>query len=132
MAEQFVADVDYHRNHAALVVKDLQASLRFYQEELGLPLVFRVGPEDNPRTVFLAGIQLTPSTQAVTGDLNGSFNHVGICVTNLEALCARLGRRGINPEVPLERRDLAGTGHTVTLAMYRDPDGNLVELFRLD
>ena len=132
MSEEFTPVIDYYRNHTALKVRNLQASLQFYHEVMGLPIILWVGPQDNPRTVFLAGIQLYPTPPAMEGNPVGSFDHFGLCVDNLEAACSRLDAAGFLAETPIEHRDLPGTGRSVTLAMYRDPDGNRVELFRLE
>jgi hypothetical protein len=43
-----------------------------------------------------------------------------------------LDERGHVAVTPFELRDLPGTGHAVKVAIYRDPDGNRVELFRLE
>lgn len=130
MSEPFVARVDSSRNHVAIKVKDLDAAVHFYHDLVGLPILMKIGPEDNPRSVFVSGIQLSRQTEDPGPNPHGVFDHIGIAVDNLEEVCAHLEAAGCHAEIPLERRTLPGINRDILLAFYRDPEGNRLELFR--
>ena len=46
-------------NHTALRVKNLKKALNFYHEVLGLPIVQIIGSKNEPKIVFLQGIELS-------------------------------------------------------------------------
>ncbi|HLG50739.1 MAG TPA: VOC family protein [Chloroflexota bacterium] len=129
MSEPFIARVIPEQNHVALKVSDLSAAVRFYHEVVGLPILMKIGPDDDPRSVFVSGIQLTRRTEDPGPRPYGIFDHVGIAVENIEEVCAHLEQAGYHAEVPLERRVLPGVNREILLAFYRDPDGNRLELF---
>lgn len=129
MSEPFVAQVEVARNHTALKVKDLDAAVHFYHDLVGLPIIMKIGPADNPRSVFVSGIQLSRQTEDPGSNPYGIFDHVGIAVDNIEEVCAHLEAAGCRAETPLERRTLPGVERDILLAFYRDPDGNKLELF---
>src|SRR5712692_4818349 len=63
VSEAFVARVETGDNHVALKVKDLDQSVSFYNGIMGLPIIRKMGPVDNPRSIFVPGIQLTRQTE---------------------------------------------------------------------
>ncbi len=113
-----------------IIVSDIQASLKFYKDLLGLefagttPLWFgtmhrlRFGSSDfkliAPKTV--------PPKGAVGLDKELGFRYVTFVVKNLSAICAELKNKGIEFAVP-EQEVRPG----VRIAMVKDPDGNIVE-----
>jgi catechol 2,3-dioxygenase-like lactoylglutathione lyase family enzyme len=113
-----------------VVVSDIQASLNFYQNILGLefvgsvPLWFgtmhrlRFGTSDfkliEPQKVPPAGIS---GLEKQIG-----FRYVTFVIENLSELCTDLRKRGIEFVVP-EAEIRPG----VRIAMVKDPDGNIVE-----
>jgi len=113
-----------------IIVSDIQASLKFYKDLLGLefagttPLWFgtmhrlRFGSSDfkliAPKTV--------PPKGAVGLDKELGFRYVTFVVKNLSAICAELKNKGIEFAVP-EQEVRPG----VRIAMVKDPDGNVVE-----
>jgi lactoylglutathione lyase len=126
---EFVAQVVPENNHVALRVKDLEASVRFYHQVMGLPILRRFGPADNPRAVFVSGIQLVRQTQDPGPAPSGVFDHVGIAVANIAEVCARLDAAGYSADTPLNKRTFPELNDRELLsAYYRDPDGNRVEL----
>ena len=129
MSEPFVAQVEAARNHVAIKVKDLDAAVHFYHDLVGLPILMKIGSEDNPRSVFVSGIQLMRQTEDPGSSPYGVFDHIGIAVDNIEEVCAHLDAAGCKAETPLERRTLPGVNRDILLAFYRDPDGNRLELF---
>ena len=113
-----------------IIVSDIQASLKFYKDLLGLesvgttPLWFgtmhrlRFGSSDfklvDPKTV--------PPKGAVGLDKQLGFRYVTFVVKNLSEICAELKKKGIEFAEP-EQEVRPG----VRIAMVKDPDGNIVE-----
>lgn len=129
MSEAFVARVEAADNHVALKVKDLDRSVAFYHGIMGLPITRKLGPLDNPRSIFVPGIQLTRQTEDPGPKPYGIFDHVGVAVENIEDVCARLDQAGYQAETPLNKRVFPELGNReLMMAFYRDPDGNRVEL----
>lgn len=127
MSDAFVAHVTDEDNHVALKVKDLDASLRFYHDVMGLPILRTFGGPDNPR-VFVPGIQLILQNGESGPNPYGIFDHLGIGITNIKEVCARLDQAGYTCETPLQKRTPPGSDQSLMLAFYLDPDGNRVEL----
>ncbi len=113
-----------------ILASDIKASLRFYQDILGLEFVgltpvnfgtmhrLRFGTSDfkiiEPKTV--------PPKGAVGLEKQVGFRYVTFVVQNLSEVCAQLKEKGIEFTVP-EREVRPGT----RIAMVKDPDGNIVE-----
>lgn len=115
--------------HTMVRVTDLEASLRFYCDALGLAEVSRKEfPQGRFTLVFLAApgdesaqIELTYNwdPQPYAGGRN--FGHVAYAVDDLYATCQRLADHGVTLNRP--PRD----GH---MAFVRSPDGISVELLQ--
>jgi glyoxylase I family protein len=113
-----------------IVVRDIKASLKFYQNILGLEFVgitpvwfgtmhrLRFGSSDfkliEPKTV--------PPPGAIGLETQLGFRYVTFLIKNLAELCAELKGKGIEFTVA-EREVRPG----VRIAMVKDPDGNIVE-----
>jgi catechol 2,3-dioxygenase-like lactoylglutathione lyase family enzyme len=113
-----------------IIVSDIQASLKFYKDLLGLEFVgitpvgfgtmhrLRFGSSDfklvDPKTV--------PPKGAVGLDKQLGFRYVTFVVKNLSEICAELKKKGVEFAVP-EQEARPG----VRIAMVKDPDGNIVE-----
>jgi catechol 2,3-dioxygenase-like lactoylglutathione lyase family enzyme len=113
-----------------IIVKDIDASLHFYCDQLGLskvqelPLWFgtmhRLAFGDSfiklvdPKEVPPAG---TPGLHNVLG-----FRYITFQIKNIDALCADLAAAGVSFVV--EKNEFMPG---VTIAMVNDPDGNIVE-----
>ena len=113
-----------------VLVSDIQASLHFYQELLGLkfvekvPLWFgtmyrlRFGTSD-----FKLIDPIAPPPQGLIGlESQLGFRYVTFVIRNLSDVCKELRSKGVVFEVP-EKELRPG----VRIAMVRDPDGNVVE-----
>jgi catechol 2,3-dioxygenase-like lactoylglutathione lyase family enzyme len=114
-----------------VIVSDIKASLRFYQEILGLkfievvPLAYgnmhrlRFGTSDfkliDPKNI--------PPQGAIGLDRQLGFRYVTFVVQNLSEICSELRQQGAEFAVP-EKELRPG----VRIAMVKDPDGNIVEL----
>ena len=125
----FVARVEARDSHVALKVKDLEASVRFYHDVVGLPILRKFGSPENPRAVFVSGIQLVRGSAEPGPNPYGIFDHVGVAVENIVEACAHLDAAGFKADTPLNKRSFPELNDRELLsAYYRDPDGNRVEL----
>ncbi|OGP87046.1 MAG: hypothetical protein A2156_09165 [Deltaproteobacteria bacterium RBG_16_48_10] len=113
-----------------ILVSDVNASLKFYQDLLGLKFIekipvwfgtmyrLRFGNSDfkliAPRTM--------PPKGPVGLEAQIGFRYVTFVIKNLSKVCAELQERGIAFEIP-EKELRPGA----RIAMVRDPDGNIVE-----
>jgi catechol 2,3-dioxygenase-like lactoylglutathione lyase family enzyme len=113
-----------------ILVSDIEASLNFYQNLLGLdfvgitPLWFgtmhrlRFGTSDfkliEPNTI--------PPRGALGLEAQLGFRYVTFVIENLSELCSKLLSEGIEFALP-EKEIRPG----VRIAMVKDPDGNIVE-----
>jgi len=96
--------------------RNIQASKRFYAEQLGLPL-WREEPEEALH--FGAGGVLLSIHAASENDLPPRGGRlVFTVVSGVDELCAQLLSRGISFEQPLDDRPFGRS------AMFRDPDGH--------
>ena len=113
-----------------ILVGDIDASLKFYQDLLGLKFI-----EKNPvwfGTMYRLRYGasdfklIAPKTLSPKGpvglEAQIGFRYVTFIIRNLSAVCATLREKGVAFEVP-EKEIRPG----VKLAMVRDPDGNIVE-----
>jgi catechol 2,3-dioxygenase-like lactoylglutathione lyase family enzyme len=113
-----------------MLVSDINASLKFYQDLLGLKFIekipvwfgtmyrLRFGTSDFklivPRTM--------PPKVPVGLEAQLGFRYVTFIIKNLSKVCTALQEKGIAFEIP-EKEIRPG----VKIAMVRDPDGNIVE-----
>ncbi len=120
--------------HTMVRVTDIEASLRFYRDALGLELLSRRDSEPGRYTlVFLAApgdhaaqLELTynwpaadGSAEAYTGGRN--FGHLAYAVDDIYASCQRLADHGVTISRP--PRD-------GRMAFVRSPDGISIELLQ--
>jgi lactoylglutathione lyase len=115
--------------HTMVRVTDLEASLRFYRDALGLIVIrSREVPKGRFTLVFLAApgdeeaqVELTYNwdPEAYTGGRN--FGHLAYAVENIYATCERLQLHGVTILRP--PRD----GH---MAFVRSPDNISIELLQ--
>ncbi|WP_027962162.1 lactoylglutathione lyase [Halomonas halodenitrificans] len=122
--------------HTMVRVSDLDASLRFYCDLLGLKevrrkenekgrftLVFLAAPEDEARSTELKApeLELTYNWDPEEYDGGRNFGHLAYRVDDIYALCETLQDAGVTINRP--PRD----GH---MAFVRSPDGISVELLQ--
>ena len=118
--------------HTMLRVGDLQRSIRFYTEVLGMQLLRTtdrpeqkyslafVGYDDEERAAVL---ELTYNYGVERYDLGSGFGHIAIGVADVAAACARV--RSSGGKVTREPGPVKG-GSTV-IAFVEDPDGYKIE-----
>ncbi len=113
-----------------IVVSDINASLNFYQDLLGLKFIERVpvwfGTMHRLRFGTSDFKLIDPKNKPPKGpvglEVQMGYRYVTFVIKNLTALCEKLQERGVIFEVP-EKEHRPGA----RLAMVRDPDGNIVE-----
>ena len=116
-----------HKIHKiALVTGDVEGSVKFYTETLGLEVIERFPVEDDEDYVFLkAGdmiLELMPqkSMEAAEG-----FHHISFRVDSVDGNTEILRRKGVIIEKePFD----AGTGG-IRLAFFKGPNDMLLQLF---
>ena len=109
---------------------DIQASLHFYQELLGLKFIEKIPVWFGTMYRLRFGTSdfklVDPSARPPKGliglESQLGFRYVTFVIKNLSDLCKELRSKGIAFEVP-EKELRPG----VRIAMVRDPDGNVVE-----
>ncbi len=123
-------------DHFVLRVRDLDASLAFYRDILGLPIQFldeyRAG--QRPFVSARIGGQLLdlvpdPTFDPAAGRNTGGFLHfcVGVPAGRLHGIIPWLKERGVNmlEDQPMPRMGATGMGLSIYIT---DPDGYVVEL----
>lgn len=117
--------------HVVFYVRDLQLSLDFYTEIVGLE---RVGTIFNDKAVMLSGgsthheillIEVGDAPAALQGRRLGLY-HVGWKVGDSVEVLKEVYQRIIEKGIELDGM----SDHTVSQSLYcRDPDGNEIELY---
>ena len=114
--------------HIHLVVRDLDRSLRFYQDVFGMEERFRDGPKmvflNTPGSSDLVTLNEDPTEAHLIG-VNGGVAHIGFRLENaadLDAAIAEVESAGGK----LIRRGEHAPG--VAFAYVEDPDGYVIEL----
>ncbi|MCP5044557.1 MAG: lactoylglutathione lyase [bacterium] len=115
--------------HTMVRVRDIDESLRFYVDQLGLEQVNRIDVEAGRFTlVFLAApgdheaqIELTYNWDPAEYDEGRNFGHVAYQVEDIYATCQRLMDHGVTINRPPRE------GH---MAFVRSPDGISIELLQ--
>lgn len=121
--------------HTMLRVGDLEKSIAFYTEVLGMQLLRRKDyPEGKFTLAFIgfgpeseqAAIELTWNWETPKYELGTGFGHVAIEVPDAYAACAEIKKRG--GVVTREARPMKHG--TTVIAFVQDPDGYKIELIQ--
>ena len=116
--------------HTCLNVMDLDRSIIFYRDRLGLKLTRRFEvKENNAEIAFLEdpdgnAVELThwrDKKQLAEGD---NLDHIAFGVKDMKATIERLRGQGVT--IAMEPFTLKGGSHQI--AFIKDPDGNWLEL----
>jgi lactoylglutathione lyase len=120
--------------HVAIRIADIERSLRFYVDGLGMKLHDRINIEPLNITAVFVGygdyragglIELSRHWADEAPYTHGTgFNHISIGVPDVAAMVARLEAMGA--EVTGRPKPFLGIG--VGIAFVKDPDGYVVEL----
>jgi len=118
--------------HTMLRVGDLQRSVRFYTETLGMKLLRTTDrPEQKYSLAFVgygsedntAVLELTYNYGVEKYEMGGAFGHIAIGVPDVAGACAKV--RGAGGKVTREPGPVKG-GSSV-IAFVEDPDGYKIE-----
>lgn len=119
--------------HTMLRVTELDRSISFYTEVLGMRLLRRKDYPEGRFTLAFVGygeesentvLELTHNWDTHEYDLGNAFGHIAIGVDDVYAACERIRERG--GEVVREPGPMKHG--TTVLAFVRDPDGYAIEL----
>lgn len=119
--------------HTMLRVKNLDESLKFYCEGLGMQLLRRKEYPAGEFTLAFVGygpesetavLELTYNWGKTEYELGTGFGHVAIGVENIYALCDTLRQRGIS----IVREPGPMKHSTTVIAFLEDPNGYKIEL----
>ena len=130
-----VLDADKSRFlHTMLRVRDLDASLNFYTNQLGMKLLRKRDYPSGKFTLAFVGygdetdstvIELTHNwEQAEPYNLGSAFGHLAIAVPDVYKACERLAAAGV--KIPRPAGPMAHGGSVI--AFIEDPDGYRIEL----
>ena len=121
--------------HTMIRVGDLEQSIRFYTEALGMELLRRKDYPGGSFTLAFVGygseeegavIELTYNWDTSSYDLGSGFGHIAIATDDIEGACDRvrsLGGRVTREPGPMKH------GSTV-IAFVEDPDGYKIEFIQ--
>lgn len=119
--------------HTMIRVGDLERSLRFYTEVLGMRLLRRQDYPDGKFTLAFVGygaesdeavIELTYNWGVNQYELGNAFGHIAIGVRDINETCMEIKRRGgkvVREPGPMKHG-------TTVIAFVEDPDGYRLEL----
>ena len=121
--------------HTMLRVGDLERSVKFYTETLGMRLLRTTDrPEQKYSLAFVgydeedraAVLELTYNYGVSTYDLGTAYGHVAIEVPDAYKSCEEIARRGGK----VTRAAGPVKGGTTVIAFVEDPDGYKIELIQ--
>ena len=119
--------------HTMLRVGDLERSIRFYTEVLGMSLLRQRDVPSQKYTLAFVGyadeskeavIELTYNYGVEKYELGTAYGHIAIEVDDAAAMCAAVKAKGGN----VTREAGPVKGGTTVIAFVQDPDGYKIEL----
>lgn len=121
--------------HTMLRVGDLDRSLKFYTEVLGMRLIRRSDYPEGKFTLAFVGyseesdgavLELTHNWGVDKYEIGTGYGHIALEVEDAYAACAEIKRRG-----GVVTREAGPMKHgTTVIAFVQDPDGYKVELIQ--
>ena len=126
-----------HLLHTMLRVGDLQRSIRFYTEVLGMTLLRTTErPEQKYDLAFVgygrnpehAEVELTYNYGVEKYDVGTAFGHLAIGVPDVAATCAAVRDKAAALGGSITREPGPVKGGTTVIAFVTDPDGYKIEL----
>lgn len=132
--ETLVPDGNYRMLHTMLRVYDLEKSIDFYTDKLGMKVLRRSDYEGGRFTLAFVGygeevdhtvLELTHNwDQEAPYELGDAYGHIAIGVPDIYGVCEKLEAAGVKiprPPGPMKHG-------TTVIAFVEDPDGYKVEL----
>ncbi|MGB2901990.1 MAG: lactoylglutathione lyase [Candidatus Dechloromonas phosphoritropha] len=119
--------------HTMIRVGDLDRSIAFYTEILGMKLLRRTDYPEGRFTLAFVGygpeseaavLELTHNWDIAAYDLGNGYGHVALAVPDAAAACAAIRQRGgkvVREAEPMKHG-------TTIIAFVEDPDGYKIEL----
>lgn len=122
--------------HTMIRVGDLQRSIHFYTDLLGMTLLRTVDrPEQKYTLAYLgygggnpaqAELELTYNYGTENYEMGSAYGHIAIGVDDCYAICEQLRSNGVK----MTREPGPVMGGTTIIAFIEDPDGYKVELIQ--
>ena len=122
--------------HTMLRVGDLERSLTFYTEVLGMSLLRRKDYPDGRFTLAFVGygdesdtavLELTHNWDTSSYEIGTGYGHIALGVDDIQATCEAMAAKGgrvVRPPGAMKHG-------TTVIAFVEDPDGYKVELIQL-
>lgn len=117
--------------HTSITVKDMDASIKFYHEVLGLELLSRRPiPENKAEIAFLGDgetesrVELTYWTEKKSWSEGDELDHIAFAVPDMDAAMQLFRDRQV--DIALEPYSLKGS--TTRIAFIKDPNGIWLEI----
>jgi lactoylglutathione lyase len=122
--------------HTMLNVGDMDRSIKFYSEVLGMNLLRRTDSPDGKSCIAFVGygsfedsatIELVSNKGVDKYDLGNAYGHIGIGVADAYTACEDVKKRGgkvVREPEPMRRG-------AVVIAFVEDPDGYKIEFVQL-
>lgn len=123
--------------HTMLRVGDLQRSIDFYTEVLGMSLLRKSENEAYRYTLAFLGygdesdttvLELTHNWDTSEYDHGNAFGHIAIGIEDIYATCEAISAKGGD----VYRAPGPVKGGSTVIAFVRDPDGYAIELIQRD
>ncbi len=119
--------------HTMLRVGDLERSIKFYTELMGMKLLRQADNEEYKYTLAFVGygdekdhtvLELTYNWGKSEYDMGEAYGHIAIGVEDIYGLCEQLEAKGAD----VYRKPGPVKGGKTVIAFVRDPDGYAIEL----
>lgn len=120
--------------HTMLRVKDLDKSLEFYMDHLGMKLLRKIDFPSGKFTLAFVGyggenshtvVELTHNwDQEEAYDHGSAFGHLAVGVTGIDEVCSKMEKGGVS--IPRPPGPMIHGGPVI--AFVEDPDGYKIEL----